>query len=77
MHSCASCLDSVIETLPTSPFGEARTMISPLLEIKLSCSLDQVPSEGNRTLVVPGHQVGDRRLTGGRPPSAVCRRRVL
>jgi hypothetical protein len=33
-------------TLPTSPFGEARTMISPLLEIKLSCLLDQVPSDG-------------------------------
>ena len=33
-------------TLPTSQFGEARTMTSPLLEIKLSCLLDQVPSDG-------------------------------
>jgi hypothetical protein len=30
-----------------------------------------------RGLVVPGHKVGDSRLVGGRPPSAVCRRRVL
>jgi EAL domain-containing protein (putative c-di-GMP-specific phosphodiesterase class I) len=28
-------------------------------------------------LAVPGHQVGDRRLIGGRPPSALWRRRVL
>ena len=28
-------------------------------------------------LGVPGHKVGDSRLVGGRPPSAVCRRRVL
>jgi hypothetical protein len=30
-----------------------------------------------RRLGVPGHKVGDSRLVGGRPPSAVCRRRVL
>lgn len=30
-----------------------------------------------RHLGVPGHKVGDSRLVGGRPPSAVCRRRVL
>lgn len=28
-------------------------------------------------LAVLGHHVGDRRLIGGSPPSAVCRRRVL
>jgi hypothetical protein len=28
-------------------------------------------------LGVPGHQVGDVRLIGGRPPRAVCRRRWL
>ena len=28
-------------------------------------------------LAVLGHHVGDSRLIGGRPPSAVCRRRVL
>jgi hypothetical protein len=28
-------------------------------------------------LAVPGHQVGASRLTGGRPPSAEWRRRVL
>src|SRR3954467_14434413 len=28
-------------------------------------------------LVVPGHQVGARRLIGGRPPRALWRRRVL
>jgi DNA-binding CsgD family transcriptional regulator len=28
-------------------------------------------------LDVPGHQVGDRRLMGGSPPSALWRRRVL
>ena len=31
----------------------------------------------NESLGVPGHKVGDSRLVGGRPPSAVCRRRVL
>lgn len=31
----------------------------------------------DEALDVPGHQVGDRRLIGGRPPSAVWRRRVL
>jgi len=30
-----------------------------------------------KRLAVPGHKVGDSRLVGGRPPSAVCRRRVL
>jgi hypothetical protein len=30
-----------------------------------------------RELAVPGHQVGDSRLMGGRPPSALWRRRVL
>jgi hypothetical protein len=33
--------------------------------------------EAFRRLGVPGHKVGDSRLVGGRPPSAVCRRRVL
>jgi uncharacterized protein len=28
-------------------------------------------------LVVPGHEVGSSRLTGGSPPSALCRRPVL
>jgi len=32
---------------------------------------------GASLLDVPGHQVGDRRLIGGRPPRALCRRRVL
>jgi uncharacterized protein (DUF2252 family) len=30
-----------------------------------------------KRLAVPSHKVGDSRLVGGRPPSAVCRRRVL
>jgi hypothetical protein len=30
-----------------------------------------------RTLVVLGRQVGDSRLIGGSPPSAVCLRRLL
>jgi hypothetical protein len=31
----------------------------------------------DRVLDVPGHQVGDMRLIGGRPPRALWRRRVL
>jgi len=34
-------------------------------------------SRARPSLGVPGHQVGDSRLSGGRPPRAVCRREVL
>jgi hypothetical protein len=37
----------------------------------------EVMDADEQVLGVPGHQVGSSRLTGGSPPSALWRRRVL
>ena len=66
-------------------FGAAEPMSAAELVGQLLLTLPSLGGQGSerfvvvlhrvlRLLGVPGHQVGDRRLIGGWPPSAVWRR---
>jgi hypothetical protein len=74
--SRALVLDAVLREslhLETPPYGVlAAVPARDVLLIHVIRDLSVIPALG-----VLGHQVGDRRLIGGRPPSELWRRRVL
>ena len=72
----SSDLDAVscyLETLARQSTG-ARDTDAALAELRRRGGISD---REHSQLDVPGHQVGDRRLIGGSPPSALWRRRVL